>query len=146
ARLGIPAALGYRMLRRFHGPSSAVMVATASLRLELERRGFDNVVAWSRGVETALFRPQRGGLADLPRPVFAYVGRVAVEKNIVAFLALDLPGTKVVIGDGPQRAALERQFPAARFLGTLHGEALAAAFADADVFVFPSRTDTFGLV
>ncbi len=146
ARFGLPVGLGYAVLRRFHGPASAVMVATASLRRELEQRGFGNVVAWSRGVDTELFRPRRGGLGDLPRPVFAYVGRVAVEKNIGAFLALDLPGTKVVIGDGPQRAALARRHPEARFLGTLHGEALSAAFADADAFVFPSRTDTFGLV
>ena len=146
ARFGIPAGLGYGVLRRFHGPAQAVMVATASLRRELKQRGFDNVVAWSRGVDTDLFRPQRGALGDLPRPIFAYVGRVAVEKNIAAFLALDLPGTKVVVGDGPQRAALQKRHPATRFLGTLHGQELAAAFADADVFVFPSRTDTFGLV
>ena len=146
ARLGIPAGLGYALLRRFHRPAGAVMVATPSLRTELQRRGFANVVQWSRGVETTLFRPQRGGLGDLARPVFAYVGRVAVEKNLPAFLALDLPGSKVIIGDGPQRHALERRYPATHFLGTLHGEALAAALADADVFVFPSRTDTFGLV
>ena len=146
ARLAIPVGLGYAAMRRFHAPSRAVMVATASLRDELEERGFRNVVAWSRGVDTSLFRPQRGGLGDLPRPVAAFVGRVAVEKNIADFLRLDLPGTKVVIGDGPQRPALERQYPATRFLGALHGEQLAAAFADADVFVFPSRTDTFGLV
>jgi len=146
ARFGLPVGLCYSLLRRFHNAASAVMVATPSLRRELEQRGFRNVVAWSRGVDTALFRPQRGALDNLERPVFAYVGRVAVEKNIGAFLALDLPGTKVVIGDGPQRAALERAFPATRFLGTLQGEALARVFADADVFVFPSRTDTFGLV
>ena len=146
ARFGLPARLGYSVLRRFHNAASAVMVATPSLRRELEARGFRNVVAWSRGVDTTLFRPQRGALDGMERPVFAYVGRVAVEKNIAAFLALDLPGTKVVIGDGPQRAALARRYPDTRFLGTLQGEALAASFADADVFVFPSRTDTFGLV
>ncbi|MCS6855557.1 MAG: glycosyltransferase family 1 protein [Elioraea sp.] len=147
ARLGIPESLTWRLMRRFHAPSAAVLVATASLRQELTARGFRNVAAWTRGVDLALFRPraERTGFG-LPRPVFLYVGRVAVEKNIEAFLSLDLPGSKVVVGDGPARPALERRFPDAHWLGAKFGEDLARAYAEADVFVFPSRTDTFGLV
>jgi len=112
---------------------------------ELRARGFRNVVLWPRGVDTALFHPREVDLC-LPKPVFLCVGRVAVEKNLEAFLDLDLPGTKVIVGDGPARAALEASYPDAVFLGALQGEALAAVYASADVFVFPSRTDTFGLV
>ena len=108
-------------------------------------RGFRNVVLWPRGVDAGLFHPRAVDLG-LPRPIFLSVGRVAVEKNLEAFLELDLPGTKVVVGDGPARAALQRKYPHAVFLGALHGEALAETYAAADVFVFPSRTDTFGLV
>ena len=122
------------------------MVATRALHTDLERRGFGNLVTWTRGVDTELFRPGPPLANDWRRPVFMYVGRVAVEKNIEAFLALDLPGTKVVVGDGPQRAALQRRFPDAVFTGAKHGEELAAHFRSADVFVFPSLTDTFGLV
>ena len=100
---------------------------------------------WSRGVDTALFHPRSADLC-LPMPVFLSVGRVAVEKNLEAFLDLDLPGTKLIVGDGPARAALERKYPDAVFLGARHGEELAEIYAAADVFVFPSRTDTFGLV
>ena len=146
ARTGIPEFLSYAWLRQFHGAGSAVMVATQSLRDELTGRGFKNVRAWSRGVDLEAFQPEPKELWNLPRPIFAYVGRVAVEKNLRAFLELDLPGSKLVVGDGPQRKALERDFPQAHFAGARFGKELAAAYAGADVFVFPSRTDTFGLV
>jgi len=145
ARARVPLEWTYAMMRRFHGPSSGVMVATQSLRRELEAHGFTNIRDWSRGVDVGLFHP-RPSILDLPRPILMYVGRVAVEKNIGAFLALEHPGTKVVVGDGPQRAELERRYPDAVFTGSRQGEALAAHYASADVFVFPSRTDTFGLV
>lgn len=145
ARSLVPLAWTYALMRRFHAPSSGVMVATASLRRELEAHGFRNIRDWTRGVDLALFHP-RPSVLDLPRPILMYVGRVAVEKNIAAFLELDHPGTKVVVGDGPQRAELERRFPAVVFAGARQGEDLAAHYASADVFVFPSRTDTFGLV
>lgn len=132
-------------LRRFHAPGAAVLAATPSLAAELAGRGFENVRLWPRGVDARLFRP-RDATFDWPRPVFLTVGRVAVEKNLEAFLALDLPGTRIVVGDGPARAALSKAYPETVFLGALHGEALARAYAAADVFVFPSRTDTFGLV
>ncbi|HTR57977.1 MAG TPA: glycosyltransferase family 1 protein [Casimicrobiaceae bacterium] len=146
ARIRLPLWLTYDWLRRFHAPAEAVMVATPAVHADLERWGFDNLVTWTRGVDTELFRPGAPLANGWPRPVFMYVGRVAVEKNIEAFLALDLPGTKVVVGDGPQRAALQRRFPQAVFTGAKLGEELAAHFRSADVFVFPSRTDTFGLV
>ena len=146
ARLGVPERMTWALMRRFHRPSAAVLTATASLRDELVAKGFANVAAWTRGVDLGLFRPRERGLLNLPRPVFLYVGRVAVEKNIEAFLALDLPGAKVVVGDGPQRASLEKRFPEAHFLGAKFGDDLARAYAEADVFVFPSLTDTFGLV
>jgi glycosyltransferase involved in cell wall biosynthesis len=136
----------YHFLRWFHGPATAMMVATPSLKQELEAHGFGNVRIWSRGVDVDTFRPAT--TYDLPyaRPIWLYVGRVAVEKNIEAFLALKLPGTKVVIGDGPARARLERTYRDARFLGPKVGEDLIRHYAASDVFVFPSRTDTFGLV
>jgi glycosyltransferase involved in cell wall biosynthesis len=145
ARAPIPESWVWAWLRRFHGPSQAVMAATPALADELRGRGFRNVVLWPRGVDTKLFHP-RSVSTDLARPIFLCVGRVAVEKNLDAFLELDLPGTKVVVGDGPARAELQRRFPGAVFLGAMHGAALAEAYAMADVFVFPSRTDTFGLV
>src|SRR5450432_3631991 len=122
------------------------MVATPSLKQELGARGFANLGTWTRGVDTGLFNPDEPAKLDLPRPVFMTVGRVAVEKNLEAFLALDLPGTKVVIGDGPQRAELEGRYPKARFLGEKTGQDMTAHLAAADVFVFPSLTDTFGVV
>jgi glycosyltransferase involved in cell wall biosynthesis len=146
ARVPIPEAWIWSALRWFHGASLAVMAATPALASELRERGFRRVVLWPRGVDAELFHPRAGADLGLPRPVFLSVGRVAVEKNLEAFLALDLPGTKVVVGDGPARAALEHSYPQAVFLGSLVGEALAQAYAAADVFVFPSRTDTFGLV
>lgn len=150
ARTGLPPGLAYAALRRFHNAGSGMMVATESLRRELAARGFRIIRSWSRGVDLDLFRPEpredwtaRAGLA---RPVFACIGRVAVEKNIEAFLALDLPGSKLVVGDGPLLPVLRRRHPKVHFAGALHGAALARAFAGADVFVFPSLTDTFGLV
>ncbi len=146
ARTRIPLRLTYAWLRRFHSAGAGVMVATQSLRDELTARGFKNVRAWSRGVDLEAFHPEPKENWDLPRPIFAYVGRVAVEKNLRAFLNLKLPGSKLVVGDGPQRKKLEREYPDTFFAGARHGAALAAAYAGADVFVFPSRTDTFGLV
>jgi glycosyltransferase involved in cell wall biosynthesis len=146
ARTGIPVRPIYAWMRRFHGAGQGTMVATDSLRAELATRGFRNIVAWSRGVDLGLFRPEPKEDWGLARPVFAYVGRVAVEKNISAFLDLDLPGSKVVVGGGPQLAGLKRAHPGVLFTGPLHGEALARAYAGSDVFVFPSLTDTFGLV
>ena len=145
ARFPIPESWIWAALRYFHGTSDAVMAATSALADELRGRGFRNVVLWSRGVDANHFKPCDFDLG-LPRPVFLSVGRVAVEKNLEAFLELDLPGTKVVVGDGPARAELERKYPDAVFLGTMQGEQLAQAYAAADVFVFPSKTDTFGLV
>src|SRR5215813_2827479 len=146
ARVPIPEAWSYAVLRRFHAAAAVTMVATPSLMAELAGRGFKNLGAWTRGVDTELFRPERAIDLDLPRPIFVSVGRVAVEKNLEAFLSLDLLGSKVVIGHGPQESDLRRRFPDAHFLGQLHGESLAAHVAAADVFVFPSRTDTFGVV
>ena len=145
-RFGVPLAWTYAWLRRFHGASSALLVATPAIRKLLEERGFRNVVDWGRGVDIDLFCPAERRFTDLRRPVFLYVGRVAVEKNLPAFLSLDLPGTKLVVGDGPQRAELERRFPDAIFAGAKTGVELASYYQRADVFVFPSRTDTFGLV
>jgi glycosyltransferase involved in cell wall biosynthesis len=145
ARLPIPESWIWSALRWFHGASKAVMAATPALAGELRQRGFRNVVLWPRGVDVSLFRPRKADLG-LPRPVFLSVGWVAVEKNLESFLSLDLPGTKVVVGDGPARAALEQSYPDAVFLGALTGEQLAEVYTAADVFVFPSRTDTFGLV
>jgi glycosyltransferase involved in cell wall biosynthesis len=152
ARTRVPTAWSWAMLRRFHEAGSGTFCATPSLAREMAGRGFTKVMPWSRGVDLGRFCPAAAeqGTPDvweaLPRPIFLYAGRVAVEKNIEAFLALDLPGSKVVVGDGPQRAALMRRFPAAHFTGWRDNGALARAYAQADVFVFPSRTDTFGLV
>lgn len=142
-----PQRLTYSLLRRFHAPSQGVMVATESVRSELAAHGFTNLVPWGRGVDPALFDPAlRDELSEFPRPIFLTVGRVAQEKNLPAFLALDLPGSKVVIGEGPAMASLKRRFPSAHFLGRRENGALARLYASADVFVFPSLTDTFGLV
>ncbi|MCR5874146.1 glycosyltransferase family 1 protein [Phenylobacterium sp. J426] len=150
ARLPLPLAAGYAYMKWFHKPSGRLMVATPTMRDELTRHGFRNISAWSRGVDTETFRPRRDDEADvfdgLARPVFLYVGRVAVEKNIEAFLSLDLPGTKVVVGPGPQLDELKAKYPSAVFTGSKSGQDLANAYACADVFVFPSLTDTFGLV
>jgi glycosyltransferase involved in cell wall biosynthesis len=146
ARTGLPASWGYRVLRLFHGAAAATMVATPSLEEELRARGFANLKRWSRGVDTELFRPRPKDFLDAPRPIYMFVGRVAVEKNIEAFLRLELAGTKYVVGDGPSIAALRQRYPAVRFTGYKEGEELASHVAAADVFVFPSLTDTFGLV
>ncbi len=145
-RLPIPQWLSYAVLRRFHSASSAVMVATPTLARMLTERGFKNLKRWTRGVDTDLFRPRSKDFLDAPRPISICVGRVSVEKNIEAFLSLDLPGTKYVVGGGPMLASLKRRYPEVRFAGPRDGEELASYFAAADVFVFPSRTDTFGLV
>ena len=145
-RTMIPASFGYALLRHFHAAASTTMVATASLRQELGERGFRKLGFWTRGVDTELFTPDHPATLDLPRPIFITMGRVAVEKNLEAFLSLDLPGTKVVVGEGPQRAQLEQQYPDAVFLGEKKGADLTAHLAAADVFVFPSLTDTFGVV
>jgi glycosyltransferase involved in cell wall biosynthesis len=146
ARTPIPQSWTWAALRWFHRAAGGVMAGTPALEAELVSRGFDNVMAWPRGVDAALFQPRPGADLGLPRLVFLTVGRLAVEKNIEAFLALDLPGSKVVVGDGPARADLKCRFPDAVFLGIRRGEELARAYAAADVFVFPSRTDTYGLV
>src|SRR5712675_169656 len=142
----IPAGVSYAVLRHFHAAAAMTMIATASLRQELGARGFRKLGTWTRGVDTDLFTPDDPVELDLPRPIFMTVGRVAVEKNLEAFLTLDLPGSKVVIGDGPQKATLEHRYPNARFLGEKTGRDLTSHMAAADVFVFPSLTDTFGVV
>jgi glycosyltransferase involved in cell wall biosynthesis len=145
-RAPIPVAWSYSYLRRHHGFGTRTMVATEHQRRDLLERRFRNVVIWSRGVDTQLFRPELRVEGEFARPVWICVGRVAVEKNLEDFLRLELPGTKVVIGDGPDRAALAAKYPTAVFRGYRFGEDLASDLASADVFVFPSRTDTFGLV
>jgi glycosyltransferase involved in cell wall biosynthesis len=145
-RLPVPVKATYRVFRRFHNASNGMMVATDTIERDLKARGFNNLMRWSRGVDIAAFRPGLPQVLDLPRPIFLSVGRLAPEKNIAAFLSLDLPGTKVVVGDGPMGAALRAQFPQAVFLGVKSHEDLPAIYSSADVFVFPSLTDTFGLV
>ena len=145
ARCRLPVAITYRLMRWFHDPAAAVLVPTAAMQRQLEARGFTNLAGWSRGVDTNTFAPAKR--ERLPgRPIFLYAGRVAVEKTIEDFLKLDLPGTKWVVGDGPARTSLEARFPEAVFFGMKHGAELAYYYQQADVFVFPSRTDTFGLV
>jgi glycosyltransferase involved in cell wall biosynthesis len=144
-RFGIPEGWTYAAMRLFHNAGAGVMVATPSLSAELSSRGFERILPWTRGVDTTLFAPRpvrRFG----DGPVFITVGRVAVEKNIAAFLDCDLPGRKVVVGDGPQRSELAARYPDVHFTGRLTGEDLAEAYASADVFVLPSRTETFGIV
>ncbi|MGU3538104.1 glycosyltransferase family 4 protein [Methylobacterium sp. A54F] len=146
ARFRVPATWSYWVLRRFHAAGRVTMASTASLMRELRGRGFRRLGLWTRGVDTELFRPDMAVPLDLPRPLFLNVGRVAVEKNLNAFLSLDLPGSKVVIGAGPQLDELKARYPEVHFLGERHGADLAAHIAAADVFVFPSRTDTYGVV
>lgn len=145
ARWGLPVAATYALMRAFHRSGSGMMVATRSLRQALLARGFRNVMAWTRGVDTALFQP-RAVRRFGSRPVFLYAGRVAVEKNLEAFLALDLPGHKVIVGDGPLLDDLRARHPDVTFTGAQSGLDLAEAYASADVFVFPSLSDTFGIV
>jgi glycosyltransferase involved in cell wall biosynthesis len=148
-RTKLPAAAFWPYIRWFHGRSRRVLVATDSIRQGLRGHGIEHVAHWGRGVDLMQFTPDAApppAYASLPRPIQLYVGRVAIEKNIEAFLGCDTPGAKVVVGDGPARRAFEARYPDVRFLGAMGGQALAGAYAGADVFVFPSRTDTFGLV
>jgi glycosyltransferase involved in cell wall biosynthesis len=149
ARTGLSPRPFWRVLERFHRAASHVLVATPRLAAELAEHGLHRTRPWTRGVDLQLFTPDRAphpAFTDLPRPIALHVGRVAVEKNIEAFLAADWPGSKVVVGDGPVLEDLMARYPQAHFLGSLHGEALASTYAGADVLAFPSRTDTFGLV
>jgi glycosyltransferase involved in cell wall biosynthesis len=146
ARFRLPINWSYAWLRYFHGPSRAVMAPTQVVVDDLRANGFANVRLWSRGVDGDIFRPQPSKRLNSEPPIFLYVGRVAVEKNVEAFLELDLPGSKWVVGTGPALDRLRERFPAANYLGVLEREELAQVYAAADVFVFPSRTDTFGLV
>lgn len=147
-RLKIPVSWGYRLLHWFHKPASRIMVATPQVEADLVNRGFSKkqFVRWSRGVDADRFKPRDKDFLPYPRPISMYVGRVAVEKNLEAFLNLSIPGTKVVVGDGPELNKLKKHFPKAVFAGFQTGETLAKTMASADVFVFPSRTDTFGIV
>lgn len=148
ARFPLPINWFYAWFRRFHNSGNGCMVATETLKHDLKQRGFQNLMIWSRGVDTDLFRPVEASAfpSDLPRPIFINVGRVSVEKNLTAFLDLDLPGSKVVVGDGPQLARLRRDYPQVLFTGAKSGKDLVEHLCSADAFVFPSRTDTFGLV
>jgi len=147
ARVRVPLAWSYAFVRRFHAPSSAVLVVAQSIRDELTARGFGNLVPWSRGVDIAAFHPRpRDDHAGDARPIWLYAGRLAIEKNIRAFLDLELPGTKWVVGGGPQKRELQRRYKDARFFGSVDTEELSYRYSQADCFVFPSRTDTFGLV
>lgn len=146
-RLGFPINWGYALLRNFHNHGEAMMVATPGLMDELRERGFQNMRLWERGVDIDQFRPlQSDVFADLEKPIFTYVGRFAVEKTLEDFLDLDLPGTKVMVGAGPQEEELRQKYPRVHFAGKRFGDDLAKCYSASDVFVFPSRTDTFGLV
>ncbi|MGB5541003.1 MAG: glycosyltransferase family 1 protein [Gammaproteobacteria bacterium] len=145
-RMPLPLSISYSFVRRFHGAAKRTMVATASQEVLLRKWRFNNIVRWSRGVDTDVFRPDEKEPLDVPRPLFVYAGRIAVEKNIEAFLELDLPGSKCLIGDGPALEALKKNRPDVLFAGYRFGSELARYMASADVFVFPSLTDTFGLV
>lgn len=148
-RTGLSADRFWPIMRRFHGPSHAVLVSTPTLAAELAGHGLHHAVPWTRGIDADLFHPGHApleALADLPRPIMLNVGRVAVEKNLAAFLDAEVPGSKVVVGHGPDLAQLRARYPHVHFLGALSGTSLAQAYCSADVFVFPSRTDTFGLV
>jgi glycosyltransferase involved in cell wall biosynthesis len=146
ARVPIPLAWTIALLRWFHRPAGRILVATNSIRSLLQQRGFRNVVIWSRGVDTNVFSPDFAFRYELPRPIWIFVGRVSVEKNIEEFLNLRLPGSKVVVGDGPDRTRLMQAHADCSFPGYRFGLELASYLAGADVFVFPSKTDTFGLV
>ncbi len=148
-RTGLPADWFWPIVRRFHGPAATIFTATETLARELADRGLPHTHRWTRGVDLAAFSPDapfHSAFAGLPHPIQLYVGRVAIEKNIAAFLRTSVKGSKVVVGDGPALAGLRQKFPEVRFMGALHGPELASAYASADVLVFPSRTDTFGLV
>ncbi len=145
-RAGIPESWSFALLRLFHNGAVRTMYSTETLRSVLARQGFQSLAQWVRGVDTDLFRPVPPADLELPRPILMYVGRLAVEKNLDAFLELDTPGSKVLVGDGPQRTALESRYPDATFPGPRFGEELVAHYCAADVLVFPSKTDTLGLV
>ena len=145
-RAPIPESISYGFLRRFHAPATHCLVPTESMRRQLQARGFDRLVTWTRGVDRRQFRPTEPIALDLPGPVFLTVSRIAPEKNLEAFLDLALPGSKLVVGDGPQLKELMRRYPDVHFAGAKTGEALARYYCAADVFVFPSKTDTFGIV
>lgn len=145
-RFGIPRRWTHKVLRSFHDASERVLVPTPSVKRDLDAVGFQSTAVWGRGVDTELFKPEKPAVLNLPRPIQLYVGRLAVEKNLPAFLNISSPGTKLIIGDGPERKKYEKQFPDAIFLGPRMGSELASLYAAADVFVFPSFTDTFGLV
>lgn len=145
-RAGVPECWSFALLRRFHGGAAHTMSSTKSLDALLKAHGIRNLVRWIRGVDRALFKPVAAAQLGLPRPILMYVGRLAVEKNLEAFLGLTTAGTKVLVGDGPARTALQRRFPEAVFLGVRQGEELVAQYCAADVLVFPSKTDTLGLV
>lgn len=145
-RFRLPESWTFSILRRFHGAANATMYSTPTLRAMLADNGFTHLVRWVRGVDTELFQPGPAEPLDLPRPIQMYVGRMSVEKTLEDFLRLDTPGSKVMVGDGPQRAELEAKYPGAHFLGPKYGEELVRHYRAADVFVFPSRTDTLGLV
>ncbi|MBB4265304.1 glycosyltransferase [Roseospira visakhapatnamensis] len=147
SRTGVPLAWMYAWMRHFHKPATRVLVPAASTLTELRRRRLRNLWLWSHGVDTQVFRPTEGAsFSDLPRPLFLFLGRIAVEKNLPAFLDLDLPGSKMVAGVGPERESLQRRYPGVRFVQPDDDEAIARCYSAADVFVFPSLTDTFGLV
>jgi len=146
ARFPIPLKASYRALRWFHGAGTRCMVSTAAVRRDLAAHGFHNLASWRRGVDTEVFKPHPKEFLTLPRPIAVYVGRVAIEKNVGAFLTMDWSGSKVIIGDGPERTRLQKQHPEVTFAGYLFGKDLARHLAAADIMVFPSRTDTFGLV
>ena len=145
-RVGFPLLISHTYMRWFHLKSSRVMVATKTLQQELSSKGYKHLVLWPLGVDTELYRPTEPLLLEDQRPIFMYTGRIAIEKNIDAFLQLDLPGTKYIVGDGPLREVLVNQYPQVRFVGYKRGKELVGYLAAADVFVFPSKTDTFGLV
>ncbi len=146
ARVPIPLSWSYAYIRRFHEKAAHTFVPTNHMKQRLEENGFKNVVIWSRGVNSEIFKPRDKSFLDLPRPIFVHMGRIAVEKNIEAFLSLDLPGSKLIIGDGPYLEKLKQKFPDAHYTGYKFGEELAQHVAASDVFVFPSLTDTFGIV
>lgn len=145
-RVGFPLVISHTYLRWFHRKSARIMVATESLQRELSAKGYKKLVRWSLGVDTELFHPRHKSFIQDKRPIVMYTGRIAIEKNVEAFLQLELPGTKYIVGDGPQREELTNQYPDVRFVGYKQGQELARYMAAADVFVFPSKTDTFGLV
>ena len=145
-RVGFPLVISHTYLRWFHRKSARIMVATESLQRELSNKGYKKLVRWSLGVDTELFHPSDKSFIQDKRPIVMYTGRIAIEKNVEAFLQLELPGTKYIVGDGPQREELTNQYPDVRFVGYKQGQELGHYMAAADVFVFPSKTDTFGLV